>query len=277
VGILYVVGVPQGDLKDITLRALRILKEVALVVADDVGHAQRLLAPYNITTPLVAANSADASPDQLEKEDVALLVVGAPLVPQGSSYQLVRDVIEQGFPVAAVPGPDSLTAALVISGLPADSFVHLGELPQQPAARRHMLASIAGEQRTLVIQSSARHLPDRLSELDSALGDRPLVIAAESERGIGATWRGTLGEASEQPPEPLGQDRCTLVIGGAHEQALHWDEEQLRSEIQACLDQGLGVKETSQKLAPESGWPRREIYRLAVKLGQFPPEITTTE
>jgi 16S rRNA (cytidine1402-2'-O)-methyltransferase len=152
--------------------------------------------------------------------------------------------------------------------LPADSFVYLGRLPQPPTARRHLLASVIVERRTLVALESLQRLPDTLSELYEVLGDRSLVVVASGQRPEDI-WRVTLAQALEHLPIQPATDPCVLVIGGSPKKAALWDEDHLRAEIQARLDQGLGAKETSRELVVESGWPRREIYRLAVEAGRF--------
>jgi 16S rRNA (cytidine1402-2'-O)-methyltransferase len=185
-----------------------------------------------------------------------------------SSQTVVQTALEQGFPVVPVPGPSLPLKALIASGLPADSFVYLGRLPQSVAARRQLLASVVTERRSLVALEAQQHLPGLLSELHEVLGDRPLAVVASSQHHDD-TWRGTIAQASEHLSLLPGTDPCVLVVGGFREKAAPWDEDRLQAEIRSWLDQGLGAKETSRALAIESGWPRREIYRLAVESGSF--------
>ena len=147
------VGAPVGDVEDITHRALRILRDVVLVVADDVDHARRLLADHDIATPLTATDSLDAPLSALETDDIALFSTGWSPGPSGPGQLLIHAAIERDFPVVPIPGPTLPVTALVISGLPADSFVYLGELPQGPAARRGLLASVASERRARRLRS----------------------------------------------------------------------------------------------------------------------------
>jgi len=265
VNTLYVVGMPVADPGDITFRALRILGEVALIVAADVPRARRLLAHYDIATPLAARVGEGAILTALEAGDVALLFEGQSPGPPDPDLELIREAIECGFPVVPVPGPSFPVAALVISGLPADKFVYLGKLPPQRAGRRALLCSVAPQQCTLVALESPRHLADALADLHDTLGDRPLAVVGEPPE----VWRGTVSEALEQLAISPPQGESVLVIGGAQKRVTRWDEDQLRTEIQASLDQGLGVRAISRRLAAESGWPRREIYRLAVELGRL--------
>ena len=274
-GTLYVVGVPPGNPDDTTLRALRVLREVALAVAGDLPHCRHLLARYDIGTPLVDLSEDDPSSciehvlSALGTSDVALLWTGWSPVPSNSSHQLICAAIEREYPVVPVPGPTHPLTALVISGLPADQFVFLDQLPSEPLARCELLTSVADQRRSLVALESPARLSDTLSYLEEALGDRPLAVVATSDPGPEDIWRGTVGQAAIELLEERFGGLCTLVIGGAQEGAVCWDEDRLRAEVQACLDQGLGAKETSRQLASESGWPRRQIYHLAVEAIRF--------
>jgi len=273
VGTLYVVGAPTGDPDDLTLRARRILGEAALVVSnnpDDLGllayHA--IAVPHATLSDLGQPAAIGRILDSLEDADVAILCTGASLGPSGPSQVVIRAAIERRFSVVPVPGPTLPLTALVISGLPAGSFVYLGQLPRQPAARRDLLASIAAERRTLVVLESPEHFPGLLSELHETLGDRLLAVTSSDQHPAG-TWRGTIAGASDCLSDQPAEAPLVLVIGGARDNVELWDEEHLRAELQICRDQGLGAKETSRQLAAESGWPRREIYRLSVEAGRF--------
>jgi 16S rRNA (cytidine1402-2'-O)-methyltransferase len=204
---------------------------------------------------------------KLERGDVSILTTGWSPGPSGPEYRFVRAAIEQGFPIVAVPGPSLPVTALVVSGLPADSFFYLGQLPRQPEDRRALLASVASERRTFIALEAAQCVADTMIDLDAALGDRPLAVMASGQTPE-SVWRGTIGGAAEYLVDMPDQDPYVLVIGGVRELARRWDEAQLRDEIQLCLDQGLGAKEISRKLAVESGWPRREIYSLVVQIAE---------
>lgn len=277
VGTLYVVTAPIADVQDLTLRARRILGEVGLILAADVCHAAQLLAHHGLTTPVIAP----AEPDQstgldrilaaLETDDVAVLCAGWSLAPSGPGYHAIRAAVQRGSPVVPIPGPSLPIAALVISGLPADRFVYLGQLSQGAAARRALLDSVAGERHTLVALVPARLLPEVLADLADTLGDRPLVVA-KSDCQPDEVWRGTVGGACGHSWSQWSPGPCVLVAGGVRGRPAPWDEERLRAEIQTRLDDGYGAKEIGRLLAIESGWPRREIYRLVVGASQVPPD-----
>jgi 16S rRNA (cytidine1402-2'-O)-methyltransferase len=267
VGTLYIVGAPAGNPDDLTQRALRILEEVDLVAAVDTGDARQLLTRHAIATPLVAAGR-DVALEGLHRGDVALLAPGWSTGLSSTGHQVVCSALECGFAVVSVPGSCLPLTALVLSGLPADSFVYVGTLPLGTTARRDLLASVAAERRTLVVIESFQRLSSGVGELYAALGDRPLIVVAAFEEGVEVIWRGGLEEAASRPATLPAAGPCVLVVGGAPGQIDRWDEERLRAEIQERLAQAHGAKEISRHLAAESGWPRREVYRLTVELAQ---------
>ncbi len=264
-GTLYVVGAPAGDPDDLTQRARRILGEVALVVAVEAEAARRLLDHHGLATPLSAGADLRAALEELPEGDVALLLPGWSPVPSGPGLELLRTALERGYPPVPIPGPSLPATALVLSGLPADAFVYLGELPRQPQARRALLASVADEPRTLVAGVGADPLPDALADLSAVLGDRPLFLQAGTGETHAEPWRGSLAEALAAGAELGAEGRFILVIGGATDEPAAWSEERLRDEIRGRLAEGLRTKEISHELAEESGWRRREIYRLTVE------------
>jgi 16S rRNA (cytidine1402-2'-O)-methyltransferase len=250
---------------NLTIRARRILAEVSLVGADRTPGAQRLLALCGIPPLLVPVADRDRLLDALGTGDVALLVGGRAPCPSRAALELVQAAIQRGCPVVPVPGPDLAVTALVVSGLPAHSFVYLGDLCALPLARRALLAHVASERRTLVALTSLDCRPAALADLHGTLGDRALVVVTESEGQVQAIWRGTLGGVSGQAWTEMACEPFVLVVGGAQGQPTPWEESQLRTEIRARLDQGLGSRDIAQQLALASGWPRREIYRLTAK------------
>lgn len=266
VGTLYVVGAPAGDPGDLNRRAQRILDQVILIVAEDVGRTQRLLAHYDIATP-VASLLGDSPLQTLAAGDVVLVVAGWKPGPSSLGHRLVCAAIERGFPVVPVPGPALPLTALVVSGLPADNFVYLGQLPEHRADCRDLLSSVVREPRTLLVVGSADRSVTDLANL-TMLGERPCAIVTASETRTEVVWRGTLGQSPQQAGEDPMPGPYVLVIGGASGQVTRWGEERLLVEIRTLLTEGLIAKEIGRQLAHESGWPRREIYRLAVAVAQ---------
>jgi 16S rRNA (cytidine1402-2'-O)-methyltransferase len=262
VSILYLVGVPAGNREHLTLRARRLLKEVRHIIAEDADDARALLADLDVAT-LPAGLPADGTAlDLLQGGDVALLVYGWP---GEAGRRLVQAAVQRGHEVLAVPGPALPITALILSGLPADTFVYLGELSPDAAARRRWLAAASGEGCTLVAVASAPLL-EVLSDLYDELGDRPLVVVPSSSLESRSIWRGSLATAAgEGLSRPCGT-LCALVIGGSHQAPEPWDEQRLAAEIDALLARGHRAKEISRQLTEESGWSRRRVYDLVVEM-----------
>jgi 16S rRNA (cytidine1402-2'-O)-methyltransferase len=266
---LYVIGVPAAHPDDITARALRHLAAGHLILADEPPSVQALLAHHHIQAPIVAADETGTLLAALDQADVCLLTTGWSPAPSRPGLAAIRAAIEHGFPVVPVPGPALPLAALVVSGLPAGSFVYLGEPTGDRSAWHRLLEQVAAEPRSLVITTAPDNLARILGELYAAWGERPLVVTTTTERGLETLWRGSLGEVPAGLP---ATHPCVLVIGGATELAQQWDAERVRAEIKTSLERGLGAKESSRRLAAESGWPRRKLYRLAVELLQVERE-----
>jgi len=259
-GTLYVAGMPAGNPKDATLRALRVLRQVKLVLCQDTTRGREFLAHHQIDTPLKKAEINSLLP-ALRTGDVALLIG----MENAASHHLVRAAVKQGFDVAAVPGPAAAVTALVISGLPADAYVSLGYLPGEAAERRELLASLAEEQRTLVTFERAKSMPQTLRDVKETLGDRPLALSPVRGGPKAKVWRGTVQEAKDRfETEPPSGD-WVLVIGGATEKTLRWSEEQVRAELDRLLGEGMKRKVAARQLARASGWRPRELYNLGLE------------
>jgi 16S rRNA (cytidine1402-2'-O)-methyltransferase len=237
------------------------------VVADDPGSAQALLDHHGIATT-TSSVPRNGQFDVLAEGDVAYLFSElSPAVPE-AGRRLVHAALDGGYPVAPVPGPSLPITALVLSGLPADSFVYLGELPQNSVERGELLAATSLEPSTLLALVPHALLRLVLTDLHNAFGDRPMVLVASSATGARVIWSGRLEENAAVSDLGMISSTLVLVLGGAPVGVGRWDEGQLNSAIQGLLVEGLGAKEISQQLAGASGWPRREIYRLAVELAQ---------
>ena len=220
-GTLYLVGTPIGNLEDITLRALRILKEVALIAAEDTRRARLLAQRYEIEGPITSyfegnkLAKLEAVLRALDAGDVALISEAGMPGLSDPGYELVRAAIERGYPVVPVPGPSAPVTALVVSGLPSDSFLYLGFLPRRQPERRRLLAGVAQERRTLVAFEVRHRLRRSLADVEAVLGDRPLAVCRELTKLYEEVWRGTVREARDHVDEVEPRGEFTLVIGGA--------------------------------------------------------------
>lgn len=275
-GALYVVGIPAGNLEDVTLRALRVLREVSLIVAQDIPRAQEFLAHCGIDTPLTgyARNETEvehveeiagdeAVLERLTRSDVALLSTEGLSDRSAPAWWLVRDAVERGIAVVSVPGPSATVTALVTSGLPADAYVSLGFLPQCMAERRQLLGSLAVERRTLVAFEASSHLLVALRDVVEILGDRRLALSPLLAESGEEVWRGTVNEAVVHFETDPPRGEWALVVGGATGETVRWPEGQVRSELERLLADGLSRKEAARQVAEVAGWRPRKVYGLA--------------
>jgi 16S rRNA (cytidine1402-2'-O)-methyltransferase len=222
-GTLYIVGTPIGNLEDISPRALRVLGEVRLIAAENPARTRRLLARYDIQTPMKRFTDAyDRKKQQrlaavlaaLAEGDVALVSEAGMPGLADPGYELIAAALEQGLPVVPVPGPTALAAALAVAGLPAGRFTFLGFLPRAAAARRELLASLVASPFALVAYEAPHRLLDTLAELAELFGERPMAACCELTKLYEETRRGTpaalLAHFQEHPP----RGEFTLVIAG---------------------------------------------------------------
>lgn len=269
--ILYLVATPIGNLEDMTLRAIRVLKEVALVAAEDTRHSGRLLKHFAITTPLISFHEySDDSKvahliSRLATSDIALISdAGTPSI-SDPGYKLVGAAIAAGFTITPIPGANAATSALIASGLPTDRYLFLGFLPQKIKARRDALAEVASLPYTLVLYESPHRLVKLLADALFVLGDRELCVARELTKLYEELWRGGLRDASTYFTDNSKiRGEITVVIAGASTIQLQWDEDQIRNALTNLLASGLSRKQASSQLATQSGWRKKQIYNLDI-------------
>ena len=262
---LYLVATPIGNLEDITLRALRVLREVSLIAAEDTRRTAILLQHYDIHTPLISYhehNERRRVPRLLEAlagGDVALVSdAGTPLI-NDPGAAIVGAALEAGHRVTPVPGASALLTALIASGLPAEAFLYLGYLPRKTAARRSFLEGVAGVPYTLLFLETPQRLRAALDDLAAVFGaDRPLAVARELTKQHEEFIRGTVGDAIAHfaTREPRGE--FVLVVGGAA--ASRWTEEMLAAAIAEGLAAGESPSALARRVAAASGWKRSEVY-----------------
>lgn len=270
-GTLYVVATPIGNLEDITLRALRVLKEVDLIAAEDTRHSRTLLSHYGIATPLTSYHDhveRKRAPKLVERlragEDVALISdAGTPGIAD-PGYRLVRAAIDAGLRVVPIPGPSVVTAGLSVAGLPTDRFAFEGFVPARPAARRTFFAGLRGEPRTVVCFEAGRRLAASLRDLAAEMGERDIVVAREVTKLFEDFVRGAAGDLAGRAEEITARGEVTIFIAPAAAALPARSEEELRAAIAALRAEGLSLKEIAKRLAVESGWPARDVYRLGL-------------
>lgn len=270
VGTLYVVATPIGNLEDITLRALRVLKEVDVIAAEDTRHTQILLNHYGIRTPLTSYHEHNEKTkarqlmSRLERgEQIALVSdAGTPAI-SDPGYRLAVEAIRGGIPVIPIPGASALTAVLSAGGLPTDRFVFDGFLPAKKQERRARLRALSSETGTLVIYEAPHRLTETLNDLAEILGDREIVLAREVSKVHEEFLRGRLTEVAKQIAGREIKGELTLLIGGSRGQS-EVSQEQIEKEIRKLKNDGLRVKEIAEILGEKYGYPKKEIYRLAL-------------
>ena len=274
---LYVVATPIGNLEDVTLRALRVLREVKLIAAEDTRTTRKLLNHYGIKTPLISYHDQNRKvkipllTEALETKDVALVSeAGMPGI-SDPGYELVCAAIGAGVQVIPIPGPSAVTAALAVSGLPAGEFLFLGFLPRRSGQRRRRLESIRAQPHTLLAFEAPHRLAGSLKDGIDILGDRPIAVCREITKVHEEMFRGTISEAIAHFGGPSGSEKprgeFTLVIGGAGSTASLPDPEWARGELQRLKAQGLKARDAVAVVAHASGLSRREAYQLWLAVG----------
>ncbi|HZP26866.1 MAG TPA: 16S rRNA (cytidine(1402)-2'-O)-methyltransferase [Dehalococcoidia bacterium] len=271
-GTLYLVATPIGNLEDVTLRALRVLREVSLIAAENTLTTRKLLSHYGIKGRLVSYTDHNKTARipallaALREGDVALVSeAGMPAI-SDPGVHLVAAAVAEGITVVPVPGPSAVTSAVAVSGLPARQFTYLGFLPRRSGERRALLSSLAAEPRLLVAFESPHRLQSTLADLLSALGDRRIAVCRELTKLYEEVYHGHISEAIEHFSEPRGE--FTLVIEGAgHGPAAEPDEATLKVELERLRAAGKGAREASAEVAERYGVSRRAVYRLWLEQG----------
>jgi len=271
-GRLWVVATPIGNLEDVTLRALRVLREAPVVLAEDTRRVRKLLDRHAIEQrprSLHAHNEASRVAEVLAAleigEDVALVSdAGTPLV-SDPGQRLVAAVVAAGGCVEAVPGPSAVLAALSVAGLPAERFTFLGFLPRKSGAREALLARVAAAPETLVLFESPRRVGATLRELAERLGPRQCCVARELTKLHEEALRGTLPELAERFAEGARGEITLVVEGAPAEAAEETDPAELDAEIRGRLAAGESSRTIAAALA-RPGLPRRRVYARVLEL-----------
>ena len=216
--VLYVIATPIGNLEDISLRALRLLREVKLIAAEDTRTTRHLLNAHNIRTPLTSYHEhskrakLDYLLNYLEKEDLALVSEAGMPGLSDPGYELIVAAIEHGISAVPIPGASAVITALAVSGLPTDQFLYLGFLPRRKGQRQRLLSSIVDEPRTIVAFETPHRLKEALSDIEEILGNRRLSVCRELTKVHEEIFRGRVSQAREHFAEARGE--FTLVIEG---------------------------------------------------------------
>lgn len=269
-GLLYIVATPIGNLEDITLRALRVLKEVDVIAAEDTRHTQILLSHHDIHTPLTSYhehNEKTKAQDLVARlargQNIALVSdAGTPTI-SDPGFRLVVQAIRGGVRIIPIPGASALTAVLSATGLPTDRFVFEGFLPAKKKQRRERLQILRDEIRTLIFYEAPHRLRDALDDIHELLGNREAVLAREVSKIHEEFLRGPISELVRSLGGGDVRGEVTLIISGSAGES-RANEDLLKAEIRELKRQGLRVKEIAEVLGEKFGYPKKDIYRLAL-------------
>lgn len=281
-GKLYVCGTPIGNLEDVTLRVLRVLREVDVIAAEDTRHTRKLLNHYKLNTPLFSlhehnerARIAELLKRLQSGQSVALVSdAGMPAIsdPGGA---LIAAAAQEGVEIVVVPGPTAFVAALVGSGLPSDRFAFEGFLPRHPARRRERLEELAYDPRTLVFYEAPHRLVETLQAMLEVWGDRPACVARELTKAFEEWQRAPLSQLAAYWAAHTPRGEFVIVVAGAPqaagraagedgEKAL--DEASLAAAVRSRMAAGMDKKTAVKAVADEFGVPRRVVYRAALEI-----------
>lgn len=279
-GTLYLVSTPIGNLEDITLRALRILREeVTTVACEDTRQTRKLLDHYGIAKPLLSYhehNEVGRTAEMLELlrrgESIALASdAGTPLI-SDPGYRVVTAAIGEGIAVVPLPGASAVMAALAASGMPTDEFRFLGFLPSKAGARRRALEGILQETATVIAYESPHRILDTLDDIAEVLGEqRPVTVARELTKLHEEFLRGTARTIhSELSSRPAIKGEITLVIGKG-ERVENKPADPQAEVLRLQAEGGLSRMDAIKAVAKQMGLPKREVYRLFAAEGSSPP------
>ena len=271
---MYVVATPIGNLEDITLRALRVLKEVTVIAAEDTRHTRQLLNHYGIQTRLVAYhehNEERQTPKLISRinrgENVALVSdAGTPGI-SDPGYRLITAIAKSDLRVVPIPGPSAIVTALSVAGLPTDRFTFLGFLPVKRTQRANRLRALATAKQTLIIYESPKRMLRLVEELQIFLGDRRAVLAREMTKHYEEFIRGYLSEIAVQirKKNPL-KGECTLLVSGSNKSASITRTVIRETLKKKQVDTTQPMSQTVRQVALDLGISKNIVYQEALKL-----------
>jgi 16S rRNA (cytidine1402-2'-O)-methyltransferase len=273
-GVLYVVATPIGNLEDITLRALRVLKQVDVIAAEDTRHTQKLLRHYQIRTPLTSYhehNERTKAPALVERllrgASIALVSdAGTPAI-SDPGYRLVLAAVAAEVQVTPLPGPSALTAVLSAAAFPINRFVFEGFLPDKTEQRRERLRALHDEERTLVFYEAPHRLKDSLDDIEAILGDRTIVIAREVSKIHEQFMRGRISEIITGISDREARGEIVIVVHGSTGES-GASEDLVKKDIVKLQASGMRVRDIADLLGEKYALPKKRIYRIALEVGK---------
>jgi 16S rRNA (cytidine1402-2'-O)-methyltransferase len=271
-GILYVVATPIGNLEDISPRALRVLREVKLIAAEDTRKSRRLLVHYGIKTPMTSYYEHNKMTklnnilEQLGEHDIALISdAGMPGI-SDPGYELISAAAQRNITVVPIPGASAIITGLAVSGLPTDSFKFIGFLPNRASARRRALEVVKDEPGTLITLEAPHRITSALADILGVLGNRRIAVCRELTKLHEEIFRGTVNEAMEHFTAPRGE--FTLIIEGKGAKEKPVMTNSIEEQLHKLYVNGATAKEAVAAVAGETGLKRKELYQKWLKIGE---------
>ncbi len=273
-GKLFVVSTPIGNLEDITLRAVSVLKDCDVIACEDTRTTKKLLARYGIETPLTSYheyNEVEKSPKLLERlkdgKNIGLVSdAGTPSV-SDPGWRLVNLSIENNIEVVPVPGPSAVLSALVVSGLPTDSFLFLGFFPKTIAKKKELLKDMERYPHTLIFYESARRLSRTLSLMLEILGDRNICVAREMTKLYEEALRGSLSEVISVLSERENlKGELTVVVEGSRDGHSEASVDAAQRTLRLLREKGFSLSEAVSLVSRAFGVSKNGIYRVALEI-----------
>jgi 16S rRNA (cytidine1402-2'-O)-methyltransferase len=270
-GTLYIVSTPIGNLDDITLRALHVLKTVDVIAAEDTRHSLKLLSHFGISKPMISywrekekVRSEEIIKKLLSGKSVALISdAGTPGISDPGSV-LIRKAIEENIPVLSIPGPSACIAALSLSGFPADEFTFLGFLPSKKLRRLNILKTLSMEKRTVVFFEAPHRIIETLTDMVMIMPGRKAALVKEITKMHEEVLRGTVSEILTEIEKTKIAGEYVLVLEGSSEDIKIPVEDAL-AEIHVLIQKGFRRKEAVSQVAETSGFSKKELYDQSLK------------
>ena len=272
-GTLYVVATPIGNLDDMTFRAVRILKEVALIAAEDTRKSGRLLKHFEIETPMTSyyehnkLAKLDRILHTLALADVALISdAGTPAI-SDPGYKLVRAALNAGYEVVPIPGCSAIITALSVSGLPTNRFTFLGFLPRKTKERKSLLQEFVKAPETLIFYEAPHRIRESVDDLIAIFGpERQVVLGRELTKRFEEFWRGELAEAAGYLVTHTPRGEFTVLLAGAKKEHNKWDDDQVQRVLLTLQADGITGSRAVKQVARLSRRPKSEVYDLWLSL-----------
>lgn len=278
-GVLYLCATPIGNLEDITLRCIRILKEADMIAAEDTRQTIKLLNHYEIRKPLISYHEHNKFEKGIEiiellksGKNIALVSdAGMPAI-SDPGEELVKLCIENDIDIIPIPGPTASLTALIVSGFSTSRFCYEGFLPTNKKERRERLQKLSAEARTIIIYEAPHRLTDTLNDIREHFGERRISISREITKKFEETVRTNLSDAIRIFGERKVKGEFVLVIEGINEKELidielkKWDNISVEEHIRMYMRQGTDKKEAIKKVAEDRKLPKKEVYKIGCNI-----------